>query len=161
MGETEDKELTRARNAAYRLLTYRPRSRKELEDKLRDKEFPASIVASVIDHVTRLGYLNDATFARQWAESRVRHRGFGKRRIAQELKAKGIDLELIGETLKGLFEEATEADIARKEAEKKLKTMVRFEPEVRRRRLAGFLERKGFSFEVIRATIYDLVRSKH
>jgi len=148
-----DKELKRARNTAYRYLTIRPRSRVEVERKLRDREFPLDIVSSVIDHLVKLGYLNDEQFARDWAASRVRTRGVGRRRLEQELRIKGINSHIIREALSTLFEDASEADIARKETDKKLKTLDRFEPEVRRRRLAGFLERKGFSSEIIRSIL--------
>jgi regulatory protein len=106
-----------------------------------------------MDHLLRLGYLNDAQFARDWAASRTRTRGYGRRRIEQELRNKGIDSDIIGETLARLFEETPETDVARKAAEKKLRSLTRFEPEVRKRRLAGFLERKGFSSEIIRSII--------
>ena len=151
-----DKLLKRAKNTAYRYLTIRPRSRKELADKLQDKEFPGPIIAAVLEHVTRLGYLDDGKFAAQWAASRVRSRGFGRRRIEQELRIKGISREIIKGTLNSLFEEAPEAETARRETEKKLRTLTRFEPEVRRRRLAGFLERKGFSSEIIRTILRTL-----
>jgi regulatory protein len=148
-----DKLLKRAKNTAYRYLTIRSRSRSEVTQKLRDREFPPAIISSVIDYLTKLGYLNDEQFAREWAASRVRSRGFGRRRLEQELRIKGIDSDIIRGTLGTLFEDASEADIARKEADKKLKTLARFEPEVRRRRLAGFLERKGFSSEIIRTIL--------
>ena len=153
MGDAEQKELARARNAAYRYLTMRPRSRTELENKLAGREFPSDIIHSVIDHLLRLGYLNDEQFARQWAAGRVRSRGFGRRRIEQELRARGISRDIIRGTLEGLFEGSSELEVARKEAEKKLRTLARFEPEVRRRRLAGFLERKGFPSDIIRGIL--------
>ena len=152
----QDKLLKRAKNTAYRQLTIRPRSRKELADKLRDREFPDHIVDAVLEHVTRLGYLDDAQFSAQWAASRVRSRGFGRRRLEQELRIKGISRDIIKDTLNKLLEDAPESDTARKEAEKKLRTLTRFEPEVRRRRLAGFLERKGFSSEIIRSIIHTI-----
>jgi regulatory protein len=151
--ESEDKQLKRAKNSAYRYLTIRPRSNKELADKLHDKKFSDPVIAAVLEHVTRLGYLDDGKFAAQWAASRIRSRGFGKRRLEQELRIKGISRDIIKETLTTLFEESAESDIARKEAEKKLRTLTRFEPQVRRRRLAGFLERKGFSSEIIRTIL--------
>lgn len=151
-----DKLLKRAKNSAYRYLTIRPRSRAEVERKLRDREFPFDIISTVIGHLIQLGYLNDEQFARDWAASRVRSRGFGRRRLEQELRIKGIGSDLIRETLGTLFSDASEADIARKEADKKLKTLARFEPEVRKRRLAGFLERKGFSSDIIRAIIHAI-----
>ena len=153
MVDGENKELTRAKNAAYRYLALRPRSRAEVEKRLEDREFSEDVIKSAIDHLAHLGYLDDARFARQWASARVRLRGFGRRRIEQELRSKGIGRDIIEETFDGLFEDASEAEVARREADKRLKNLGRFEPEVRRRRLAGFLERKGFSFEIIRTII--------
>ncbi len=153
-GVLEGKEFVRAKNSAYRLLTYRPRTRAELEGKLRDREFGEAVIGAVIADLIRLGYVNDREFARQWAAGRVRLRGFGRRRIEQELKNKRLSRELVREALEELFEAEPEADIAHQEAEKKLKSLTRFAPEVRRRRLAGHLERRGFSS----GTIYDVLR---
>jgi regulatory protein len=154
--DANEKLLKRARSTAYRYLTIRPRSSVEVERKLHDRKFPPDIVSSVIAHLIKLDYLNDEQFARQWAASRVRSRGFGRRRLEQELRSKGISRGTIKDTLDALFEEAPEADVARKEAAKKLRTLTRFEPEVRRRRLAGFLERKGYSSEIIRTILRSI-----
>lgn len=149
----DDKELKRAKNVAYRYLMIRPRSGREMEQKLADRQFPQETIASVLVHLLEFGYIDDRKFAEQWAAGRVRTRGFGRRRIEQELRSKGISAEIIGETLAGLFEETSEIDIARREAEKKLRTLGRFELEIRKRRLAGHLERKGFSSEIIRTIL--------
>ena len=156
IADLKDKELTRAKNAAYRLLTYRPRSRKELEEKLREREFPEDIVEFVIDQCARLGYIDDARFAEQWARNRLRLRGFGRRRIEQELRNKGIDREIVRETIVEVVSAEEEHEAAKKAAEKKLRTMRAVEPQARRRRLAGFLERKGFSSEIIRSILHTV-----
>ncbi len=153
----DEQGLARAKNTAYRLLTIRSRSRAELEQKLRDKEFSAEIVGSVVGHLLRLGYLDDAKFAFQWAAGRVRTRGFGRRRIEQELGNKGIAPDIIKDTLGNIFEDLSEADLARKEADRKLVSLRRFPPEVCRRRLAGFLERKGYSSSIIHGVLRALV----
>ncbi len=152
--EIPEKELTRAKDVAYRYLSYRPRSRSEIEQKLRDKEFGKNVIAAVLVDLERMGYVNDREFAGQWASSRIRLRGFGRRRIEQELTAKGISRDIIAETLVLLFDESPEPEIALREAEKKLKNLTRFEPEVQRRRIAGHLERKGFPTDII----YDVLR---
>ncbi|HEX9020886.1 MAG TPA: regulatory protein RecX, partial [Nitrospirota bacterium] len=112
-----------------------------------------AVIESVIAHLIRLGYVNDGAFARQWALSRIRLRGFGRRRIEQELRGKGVSRDIILEVLSEAFQEPSEADIARREAEKKRKSLSRFAPEVQRRRLAGFLERRGFSAGIIRSIV--------
>lgn len=147
--ELQEKTLTKARNTAYRLLTYRPRSRAELESKLRDRDFSEAVVDRVIADLARLGYLNERLFAEQWAAGRARVRGLGRRRIEQELKTKGVDREIIRDTLGTVFGDTPELDIAKREAVKKVKSLARAEPAARRRRLAGFLERKGFSSAII------------
>jgi regulatory protein len=154
-----DKEHTRAKNAAYRFLTYRPRSRSEIETKLRDKEFNDAIIEAVLADLARLGYVNDLQFARQWTQSRSRLQGFGRRRIGQELKSKGIGREIIQEVFNEVFSEDTEIETAKRVAGKKLNTMGSLDRETRRRRLAGFLERKGFSFEIIRTVLRDTDRN--
>lgn len=154
--ELNEKEVTRAKNAAYRYLTYRPRSRAEVERKLSEKGFSEPVVDAVIVDLDRLGYVNDREFAVQWARSRTRLRGFGRRRIDQELRDRGISRETIRETLGVIFADSSEIDIARREAEKKLRSLTRFAPDVRRRRLAGFLERRGFSSEMIHTILQDI-----
>jgi SOS response regulatory protein OraA/RecX len=68
----------------------------------------------------------------------------------QELKLKGIDTEIIQSTLIEVLPADDECAAAMKAAEKKLKTMTAIPPDARNRRLAGFLDRKGFSAEIIR-----------
>jgi regulatory protein len=145
-----EKELARAKDAAYRYLTYRPRSRAEVGAKLRDKGFDEAVIQSTLSGLVRLGYLDDEKFARLWAESRVRLRAFGRRRIDRELREKGIDPSIVREALDGVFTVDQEIDIAQKAAAGKVKGMQCLDRETRRRRLAGFLERKGFPYDVIR-----------
>ncbi len=148
-----EKELARARNAAYRCLTYRPRSSAEIEAKLRDKGFDEAVIHNTLSGLIRLGYLDDEKFARLWSESRVRLRAFGRRRIDRELREKGIDPSIVREALDGVFTAGQEIDIAEKAAARKAKGMQFLDRETRRRRLAGFLERKGFPYEVIRVVL--------
>jgi regulatory protein len=155
IAKLEDKVLTRARNAAYRILTYRPRSRAELIQKLQDKEFDQAVIEAVVVYLERLGYINDRQFAEQWAAGRVRLRGFGRRRIELELRNKGVGRDTVAEALAGVFGAETELETARSAAEKKFNSMKSTDGETRRRRLAGFLERKGFSFEIIRKVIKE------
>jgi regulatory protein len=158
--ELTDKNLTRAKNTAYRYLSYRPRSRAEIETKLRDKEFDEATVAAVLVDLARLGFVNDEQFARAWARGRIRLRGFGRRRIDQELRSKGVAPEIIRESLAEVFGETSETETAMHVAEKQLRTMQHVEPEARKRRLAGLLERKGYAFDVIREVLNTLRKAK-
>jgi regulatory protein len=151
--ERETRELARARDAAYRHLSYRSRSRSEVAQKLKEKGFSATVIESVMENLERLGYVNDREFALEWSRSRVRLRGFGKRRIEQELRDRGVSRDLIHEALSEVFDDSSEFELALAEAEKKMRTLSRFEPDVQRRRLAGLLERKGFPAGIIRTVV--------
>lgn len=107
-----------------------------------------------MEHLLHIGYADDRKFAAQWAASRVRLQGYGRRRIEQELRQKGVNRETIQEALAEAIPLEDERETARKVADKKLRTMRSIEPEARRRRLAGFLERKGFPHEII----WDILR---
>jgi regulatory protein len=153
--ELEEKELKRAKNTAYRYLTIRSRSKAEIVKKLYDKEFSPSVIETVMEHLFRLGYVDDRKFACQWAASRARLRGYGRKRIEQELRQKGVNQETIREALAEAIPLEDERETARTVAEKKLRTMKSLEPEARKRRLAGFLERKGFPHEII----WDIIKT--
>jgi len=150
MRDENDKECARAKNIAYRYLSYRPRSHAEVEKKLRDQGFGDDTVRTVLSNLIRLQYVDDEKFADQWAQSRVRLRGLGRRRIERELRDKGVDRETVRRALDGVLTADLEIETARRAVERKIASMRALDRETRRRRLAGFLERKGFSFAVIR-----------
>ena len=94
-------------------------------------------------------YLDDRRFAEHWARTRAENKQFGKYRLRQELLGKGLPQDLINETLDTLFETVQEIDLARAVVEKKLPSMQDLEPDKRKRRLTGLLQRKGFSLDII------------
>ena len=103
-GFTTDK----ATQSAYRLLALRPLSEKELRTKLTQKGFSRSVVDSVAARFKELGYVNDASFARQWARMLAVNRLWGNRRIEMGLREKGISRELIADAIALAREEITE-----------------------------------------------------
>ena len=149
-----EKDLVRAQNTAYRYLTYRGRSCKEVEKKLKGKKFEAIVIHNVIDHLSRLGYINDCAFAAQWAYGRIKFQGIGRRRIVRELNQKGVDKNTIETIIDKTITHEDEYKAAQKAVEKKLSGMKNVAPEVRRRRLAGYLDRKGYSYDIIREMLH-------
>lgn len=136
-------EHERARSFAYRLLALRRRTRRELEMRLEQKGFSKEVTRSVLGSLEKYGYINDKAFARLWVEQKLAKRGLpGLRR---ELMEKGVDIEIINEILAELDPEA-EYSAALELAKKKSALDGGVCPFPR---LAGFLQRRGFSYEVI------------
>src|SRR5262245_27674469 len=94
---------------AVNLLTYKPRSINELRERLLEKDWTTSeIVEGVIEKLREYNYLNDETFARNYAASKLRQKPVGRRVLKQRLTAKKLDKSTIDETLEKTFEETPE-----------------------------------------------------
>ena len=106
LSEGEAEALTQAarrsglRQKALNLLTSKPMSRRELEQKLRSWEAGEEEAAAIADRMEELGFLNDAAYAAQV----VRYysaKGYGERKLRDELYRRGIPRELWDEALEG------------------------------------------------------------
>ncbi len=108
---------------AFRLLSMRPHSEKELEKKLREKDFPAVVIKETLEKLYDLKYLNDASFAGQWARNLVVNKLWGNKKIIASLRDKGIAAELINLSIEQAREELSEEEaiavLIRKKAAKK------------------------------------------
>ncbi|OPZ75480.1 MAG: Regulatory protein RecX [Firmicutes bacterium ADurb.Bin456] len=128
---------------ACRFLTARRRSRKELECYLRRKNYSEDATFLVLEKLEQYGYLDDRTFTRFWVEQRLPKKGFTG--LKYELKAKGVEPELIFEIMEELGPDA-EYKAALALALKKIKNSgysCHFT------KMARFLQGRGFSSEVI------------
>lgn len=142
-----------ARKILLDALTGQARSRKELADRLAKKDVPADLAARLLDRFTEVGLIDDASFARQWVESRQRSRGLAPRALSQELRRKGVDDETVKEALEQIDED-DQREAARGLVRRKLRSMRGLDHQTATRRLAGMLARKGYSsglaFSVVR-----------
>jgi regulatory protein len=138
-------ERGKAYDAAVRLLAVRGRSTREIVTRLRRKGMGKDATAHAVGRLETEGLLNDAAFAREYAQTRI-SRGFGRARIAADLSRKGVsrhDAELAVAEAGGDDESARREQLlalARKRAAQ-LKGVHR---EVARRRLIGYLARRGY-----------------
>jgi regulatory protein len=141
-------DLLAAKGVATRQLSYRPRSVTELRQTLAQRGFGQAIIDQVIERFTELGYLDDADFARRWVANREQLAPRGTRLLKQELRQKGIGADLADEVIADA--DLDELDSAIRIAERRLPKMAGLDRDTQRRRLAGYLERRGFSHEVVR-----------
>lgn len=143
--ESDDREYARAKKRALNMLAARDHSRTELHDKLVAKEHPESVVSALIDKLERSGLLNDAAFAQSYVRSHRDRRALSKSALRRELKKRGIDDELVAETLEPVVDEH---EVAFGVAMKKARSTVGLPRETRERRILGMLARRGFPSSV-------------
>lgn len=145
--------LKTAKTQAFKHLSYRDRSKRELAQHLEKKGHTPSIIQETLQVLAELNYINDQRFAMEWGRSRVERKKFGKKRLRHELSAKGISSPIIETTLDSLYDSNPEQDLALACASKKLASLHGLEPEKKTRRLAQFLQRRGFSTDIIYETL--------
>lgn len=154
-GEERD-HAAAARDCAYRLLTRRDHSTVELRRKLLQRGFQDETVQALLERLTESGFLNDRRFAERWVEAALTSgRGFGPR-LRMELQRRGIACELAAEVAARAAAEIDEHEALRELVARKMPT---FDPltasDRERRRIFGFLQRRGFST----AAIISLLRA--
>jgi len=181
----EKDQIERLVNKALRFLSYRPRSEKELrgyflraaklgeiKTEVEKAQYNASI-EKVISELKRLDQVDDAAFASWWVEQRLKFKPMASALIKRELLAKGVDKEVIEETMneaketplrpstyaQGFAGQADEEDLAMRAASKKLTSYKNLEPKEFKIKMGQFLARKGFSWEVVKKVV-DSFREK-
>jgi regulatory protein len=142
-------ETDKAKSTALRLISLRPRSVYEVQTHLQRKSFDDEIINQVIEKMMALDLLDDAAFAAYWVEQRETFRPRSRFALSQELHQKGVSRAQIDAAL----EQVDEMAAARRAAEKKAASWAGLPEDEFRARLARFLQRRGFSYEVIVETL--------
>jgi regulatory protein len=138
-------DFVEAYDRALNLLAFRARSSRELHRRLVQKGTPPERAEQVIAKLRDAGLIDDADFARQLTRSKLAG-GSSRRRVHQELFKRGVSREVahaaVDEVVEdeGLSDETSIERVARK----KWRTLAELDPPTRRRRLYGFLARRGF-----------------
>lgn len=143
----------KAYDRAVDFLAIRPRSVEEVRQRLRryrsqQKESLAAVhIEWVIDKLLEQGYLNDDEFARYWVEQRNQFKPISPRALRFELRRKGIADQIIEPVVEGSTDaESTAAQAARSQ----IWRWRGLDKESFRKKMAAFLQRRGFSWEVVR-----------
>lgn len=156
----------RVRDAALNLLSHRARSRRELRTRLRQKGFTKDRIDACMDRLEQRGLLDDAAVAAAFVRDRLRHRPRGTARLVTELRAKGVDGDTALETVERVFEDEGANDLAlaletaegwvRRQGTALVTALAAeqgAERDKARRRLHGYLARRGFRGEALGAAM--------
>jgi len=138
-------------------LGYRPRSKAEVQAYLKRRAVPEEMVPALIERLQASGLLNDEDFARYWVENRESFRPRGVRSLRFELRRKGVDDSIADDALAGL----DEPESAYRAAENRARRMAALDYATFRRRLDGFLQRRGFGYGVSRDVVERLWKEIH
>ncbi|MEX0913499.1 MAG: regulatory protein RecX [Demequina sp.] len=144
-----------ARSIALGMLNHSPRSSGQVRSRLRDKDIPAAVIDEVIDRYIEVGLLDDAALAATIVRTRHQEKGRARTAIEMELCRK----EFPADAIESALEQITADDeyvTAHALGASRWRSLEGHTDEVRSRRVAGMLGRKGYSPSVAFAVVKSL-----
>jgi regulatory protein len=139
----------RCLNAAFRLLSFRPRSESELRERLQRRGFDGENVAAVLTKLKEQGLVDDLAFAQFWKDNRESFRPRSQWLTRLELRQKGVAEEIINRVAAQVDDEAS----AYRAAVAKARRLSTADYDGFRRRLGQYLKRRGFGYGLIKPTV--------
>jgi regulatory protein len=151
-----EQEYDRAREICLSQLSYSARTRAQLADAMKRRGVDEAVAADVLSRFEAVGLIDDEAFATAWVDSRHRGRGIGPRKIAHELRRRGIAAALAASSVESITPEEQRA-AARAIVARRLTATRGLPSALRAQRLVGMLARKGYppaiAYEVVRETL--------
>ena len=140
---------------ALNLLASRAYTVRNMRRKLTQKGYEPAEVSATLERLIASGLLDDARYAAEFARQRLVVGGASVRRVEQQLGAKGISRDLAkAAAAQVVSEEGVDTLVSMERvAHKKLRSLGDLEPLVKRRRLFGFLARRGYDLDDVRRVV--------
>lgn len=150
IAELQDRDqFARAKEKALRYLTYRPRSESEVWRNLQKKGYEDDLITGVIHYLKERDLLDDEAFAAYWVEQRETFKPRSRLALRQELREKGVARRVIDAAVAGVDEYAA----AERAAEKRARRWDHLPFDEFRKKMGGYLKRRGFRYDVTKTTI--------
>lgn len=145
--------LHQAWDRALNFLSYRPRSVAEVRRHLGRAKVAPELLEPLIARLKEAALLDDLAFARYWADNRSAFNPRSRRALAAELRQKGLEREIIDQVLRGGHDDEESALAA---ARRQARRLAGLDYRSFQQKLSGYLARRGYDYETIRATVHRL-----
>jgi len=139
-----------AKNLAVKYLGYAMRTKREVELKLRSYDIGEDIIEAAIEQLVSLRYIDDVDYAEKYVASK-RKSGYGDMRIKHELYRKGIDSDIITQSLEEC-DDTQEKILSLLERRIKSETLTEFNKK-EKQKIYNFLNSRGFSYEDTKSAV--------
>lgn len=144
-----EQDLINAKKLAYSYATYKPRSEKQVEKRLAEKDFSRVVIDICINFLKEFNLIDDNRFAYDFAAMYIQKKPSGVALLRQELKAKGINEYLINDVVSQFTDSDLQLELAEKATIKKLRMLKTKPLEKQKNALIQYLQRQGFSWDII------------
>ena len=148
--------LKKAKNQAMKYLSYKDRSKWEINQYLEKKKHSHLVIQQTLEYLENLNYVDDQQFALQWGQFNINKKKLGRNRLYLELLNKGIDRKILENIVSTLYKNNPEIQLAKECAIKKWESLKGVEADKKERRLFQHLKRRGFSADIIYQSLTTL-----
>lgn len=151
-----DNTFHKCLDAAYRYLSYRPRSEAEVKQRLYQRGFDVEVVKETVTRLKEQDLIDDFAFAQFWKENRLSFKPKSKKLIIKELNDRKVNREIVEQVTKDI----DDMDNACKLGRRRMHILTHLDYPEFYRRLSNYLSYRGFNYEVIKHTTALLWQEK-
>ncbi len=144
----------KAKKYAFKLLSYRGRSEKELKERLIKKGISKAVASSTIQDLKRLGLIDDRSLAETLKREALSRKLLSQQGAIRFLHHRGIPHEVINQVLNN--DEIIDIKNARRLVSKKIKNLRNYSSLPVKKKLYGLLARRGYSSDTIRKVLKEI-----
>jgi len=156
----QEQRIINIKNSAYSFASYKPRTEKQVRQRLSAKGFFDKEIDIAINFLYDFKLLDDYTFARQFCIDYMKRKNISRYKLYQEIIKRGIQKELADEISRDTYPLNQLDTIIRKAANKKLKSISYKPLRKQKESLISYLKRQGFSWTDINPVLNEIWKEK-
>ena len=154
-----DKRGQQVRRLAFAYVSFKPRTEKQIRDRLAKREYSVQEIDEALEFCKEFGLADDSAFARMYVHDALLLKKLSPQRLRADLMRKGVAKHIAEEAVRREFPPDDVTRIALDAAIKKQRAVAYRSPEKQRSAIVSYLQRSGFSWEVISATLDKILIS--
>ncbi|MCH2445970.1 MAG: RecX family transcriptional regulator [Candidatus Marinimicrobia bacterium] len=149
-------EFDKAKQAAVNLLSFRPRSIKEVSNRLIHKGWNKDLADRVTGELVDKGYLNDEEFAAIFARDRAKNKCLGPVALKSELIKTGVAQKIIEQTIEAVYSKYPADELIQRLMKKRGIDLDVPLVKKEKQRFINLLKRKGFTWDQMESVVRNL-----
>ncbi len=148
-----EQQLILCKSTAYSFASYKPRTKKQIYDKLVTLDFSQEEIAQSLVFLEEYNLIDDYEFSRKFIQNRLLTKKIGELKIKQELASKGVDKNTIEQAIESFYPKENVEELINAEIDKKIRQISRKPKEKQYLALFNYLLGRGFKIEDIKKAI--------
>lgn len=149
-------EQNKVLNHAFNILSYSQNSKKGLYTKLMRKGYEEEFVLKAIEYCEERNYINDKLYAENFIKDKTNINKYGPNKVRYDLISKGVSKDIIDEVL--VIDSDDEYERAIELANKRIKSYKNDDKAAIYRKLGGFLQRRGYTYDVVSKVLREVLK---